>query len=268
MTAPALDLPDTTHRRVEAAGLGFHVAERGPGGADPLVLLHGWPQDGRMWRKVLPALSERFRCILPDLRGLGRSDAPEGSYRKQVLADDVLAVLDALGVERFRLAGHDWGGWVAQLVATQHPERVERLMVLDIPPLWEERSLDPRRLAGAVHVPVLAALGDRFADRIADGILRTAKGIAPDERAAYVAMIGEPERRRASAGYYRAALTRDIPDALRRPLARPPMPVVCMGGKGDPVVRFSKEVELVEGAGHFLPEDRPQAVLDRALAFL
>ncbi len=98
------------HRMVHARGLRFHVALAGPADAEPLVLLHGWPQHWYEWRKVLPELAQRRRCVLPDLRGLGWSDAPAQGYLKQDLADDVLAVLDTLCVDTTDLIAHDRGG--------------------------------------------------------------------------------------------------------------------------------------------------------------
>jgi pimeloyl-ACP methyl ester carboxylesterase len=90
----------------------LHVAvDEGDG--PPLVMLHGWPQDSRMWRHVVPALSKRFRCIAMDLRGLGRSPAPADGYDKQQLARDVLHTMDDLGLDQVRIVGHDWGGVAA-----------------------------------------------------------------------------------------------------------------------------------------------------------
>ena len=99
-----MDLPQldgVTHRTVPARGLRFHVAEAGAG--DPIVLVHGWPQHWWMWRHVVPLLAPHARLVMIDLRGFGWSDAPPGAYDKQTLADDLLAVLDALGLERVRL---------------------------------------------------------------------------------------------------------------------------------------------------------------------
>jgi pimeloyl-ACP methyl ester carboxylesterase len=104
-----MDLPaveGVTHRWVQARGLTFHVAEAG-GGEDPVLLLHGWPQSWYEWRSLMPALADRHRVVAMDLRGFGWSDAPRRGYEKENLADDVLAVLDELGIER---VGHDWGG--------------------------------------------------------------------------------------------------------------------------------------------------------------
>lgn len=259
---------DVEHDVVEARGLRFHVASAG--GGDPLVLLHGWPQHWWMWRLVLPDLAARFRCIVPDLRGLGWTDAPPDGYEKRSLAADVVALLDALGLQRVRVMGHDWGAMTAALACVDAPQRVERAVLLDIPPPWSMGSVagDPRRLLGAAHVPVLASpAGERLVPFLAERILRMSR---LDDAAVreYVDALRPPERRRATVGYYRSFALRDLPSLLRSPPAEPDVPVRCLGGAGDPVVRWSGDVELVSGAGHFLPEDRPEAVVEGALDFL
>ena len=122
MVRPIPQLQGVSHHDVSANGIRFHYAEAGAG--EPLVLLHGWPQHWWMWRHQIPSLAERFRVIAPDLRGHGWSDKPHSSYRKAELADDVVALLDALGLDRVRLAGHDWGAVTGLLVAAGHPERI------------------------------------------------------------------------------------------------------------------------------------------------
>ena len=124
------DVAGVSHRFMLARGLRFHVAEAGDG--PPLVLLHGWPQHWFLWRDVIAPLAASNRVVCPDLRGFGWSDAPAGGYEKENLAADVLAALDKLGVGRFRLMGHDWGGWVGFLICLSHPERVERFMPLNV----------------------------------------------------------------------------------------------------------------------------------------
>ena len=255
---------DVEHRFVEARGLSFHVAEAG--GGPPLVLLHGWPQHWWMWRLVLPALTEHYRCIVPDLRGLGWSDAPASGYEKTELADDVVALLDALGLQKVRLMGHDWGAFTTVLIAQRAPERVERAMVLDVPPPWDS-SFDPRRILGIAHVPFLSSpAGAQLAPVLAERILRMSK-LDDDAVREYVEALRPPERRRATVGYYRTFALRELPTALRGAAERPDVPLRFVGGAGDPIVRFSRGVDLVPGAGHFLPEDQPGAVVERALAF-
>src|SRR3954464_14704297 len=150
MQASVLPLPHAdgvAHRRVNVDGARFHVAEAGDG--PPLVLLHGWPQHWWAWRKVIPRLAERHRAIVPDLRGWGWSDAPPGQYLKQTFADDVLALLDVEGLDRVTILSHDWGGYASFLPAIDPPERVERLVALDIAP-----PFPPRPQPGALLLPV------------------------------------------------------------------------------------------------------------------
>jgi pimeloyl-ACP methyl ester carboxylesterase len=253
---------DVEHRFVEARGQTFHVAEAGDG--LPLVLLHGWPQHWWMWRLVMPSLAERFRVIAPDLRGLGWSDAPEdGPYDKVTLAEDVLAVLDEMGVGRFRLMGHDWGGYTSVLIAALATERVERMIPMSFPPPWDRRP-DPRRAIGGLHVPWLS-LTPRVAPLMAEQILRRGSTLTDDEAEVYVARLRPPERRNATLGYYRSFVLHDLRRGI--PGGKPDVPMRYLGGAADPVVRYSGGVELIDGAGHFLPEDKPDAVIAHAMSF-
>ena len=104
------------------------------GTGEPLVLLHGWPESSYCWEALLPHLSSRFRVIRPDLRGLGDStrDGGVADYTKHALALDILALLTEMGVHDFNLAGHDWGGAVAQEMALSAPHRVNRLAIMNI----------------------------------------------------------------------------------------------------------------------------------------
>jgi pimeloyl-ACP methyl ester carboxylesterase len=131
MTAPRPipDLPGVEHRFIEVAGLRMHVALAGEG--EPLVLMHGWPQHWWQWRHLIPRLATRHRVICPDLRGLGWTQAPADGYRPDVMADDVIGLLDRLGVRRFGLVGHDWGGLIGYLLALRHADRVTGYLVLN-----------------------------------------------------------------------------------------------------------------------------------------
>ena len=135
--------------RIEVGGLSFSVVVDGPEDGAPVVLLHGWPDSARVWRHQVPALaSAGFRVIAPDLRGFGGSDRPEGTaaYRAKLLCGDVVGILDALGVERAALVGHDWGSALSWVLASVFaPDRVERLAVLAAGHPEAVRNAGPRQ---------------------------------------------------------------------------------------------------------------------------
>jgi pimeloyl-ACP methyl ester carboxylesterase len=220
-----------------------------------------------MWRKVLPELSRTYRCIAPDLRGLGWTDASPGPYDKLTLARDMLALMDELGLEKVRLMGHDWGAVASVHLAREAPERVSKALVLSIP-APQDTAPDPRKLLGIAHMPFLSA---PFADRVVPQLtwrLLKLSGFSRAEAEPYLEVLRRPERRRASVGYYRTFMTRELPGLLAHPPQPPEVPLKFVGGAKDPVCRFSPSVELVRDAGHFLPEDKPDAVIGHAKAFL
>src|SRR5687768_7356161 len=143
------ELEGARHDFVNVNGVRIHVAELGNPLSPPLLLLHGWPQHWWMWRRVAPELAGDFRCVMPDLRGHGWSDAPSGGYEKEQLCADVRALMNALELERVGLVGHDWGGWIAMLTAAREANRVTALLALSIAHPWPSRHdrLSPRRLA-------------------------------------------------------------------------------------------------------------------------
>jgi pimeloyl-ACP methyl ester carboxylesterase len=116
------------HRQVETGRLRVHIAEAGTG--PPLLLLHGWPQHWYAWRKLIPLLAGSRRLICPDLRGFGWTDAPDGGYRTADLAADVVALLDALELDRVDVIGHGEGGRVGFELCLSQPSRVGRLVTL------------------------------------------------------------------------------------------------------------------------------------------
>src|SRR5262245_26284173 len=121
--------------KVDSGGVSIHVDIHGPDGGVPVLLLHGWPDTGRLWSQPIGPLTDAgYRLIVPDQRGYGRSDKPDAveSYSVPLLAADAAAVLDAAGVERAHVVGHDWGAAVAWLVASLAPQRVDRLAVLSV----------------------------------------------------------------------------------------------------------------------------------------
>jgi len=277
------DLPPVAgvrHRTVATRGVSLHVAEAGDG--PPLVLLHGWPQHWWSFRALIPRLAERYRVIAPDLRGWGWSDAPPGDYAKTTFAADVLALLDAEDLDRVRLVGHDWGGYAAFLLALQHPERVERVVALDIAPPWRTPAHPGQLLflpfASYQFALATPRLGLRLmtSGRLVPLILRLGSGprfrFGDDEVAAYTEPLREPARAAASVACYRTFLTRElVAQARRRNDLR--VPALLLWGETSLLRRIAGTspgvpTEVIAGAGHFLAEEAPEAVLQIAEPFL
>jgi pimeloyl-ACP methyl ester carboxylesterase len=272
-------VPGVEHHFIDAGGLRTHVAEAG--GGPPVVLLHGWPQHWYEWRDVIPLMAPHARVICPDLRGFGWTEVTERGYEKDQLARDVLALLDALGIERATFAGHDWGGYIGFLLALEHPERVERFLALNVLPPW--RGRDPRTTLDAwrfAYMPLLATpgLGRRAAKPLAARGLRDA-GLDAAAVDAFVSRL-EGERGIATERLYRSFLG-ELP-ALARGRFEPAelsVPTRILFGADDVVMTTravsdaaaqsdSVELELVADAGHFVVDEKPELVADRLLGLL
>ena len=122
---------------------GLDVAYHQAGTGDPVILLHGFPQTSHEWRHQVPALADAgYAVFAPDTRGFGATDKPDVRVSRALLARDVVDFADALGIERFHLVGHDWGGIIAAKVAFDHPDRIDRLALLDtIASVWAPRAI-------------------------------------------------------------------------------------------------------------------------------
>lgn len=269
------ELAGVTHETIG----GLHVARAGDPDAPPVVLLHGWPQHWWCWHKVIPALAREHHVIAPDLRGFGWSDAPSGRYEKATLAEDVLSLLDALEVETCVLAGHDWGGFVAWLMALRAPERIDRLVALSIIHPWFVPERNPMAVLRTLYqVPIITPVLNRVAQPNMPRIMRriAAQGWTAQDAELYGAPYRDPAKVNAAANLYRTFLTRELTPIVRGRYAREKaaMPVTVATGSEDPVITPKRlegvraadlRVEILDGAGHFLPEERPDVVADLIL---
>jgi 3-oxoadipate enol-lactonase len=172
-------------RTVAAAGHEFFVRESGPDGAPRVLLLHGWALDSlAAWHRLIPALAGKARVLAVDLRGHGKSDRIRGRFSVEDLADDVAAVLDAVGPGRYTVVGYSLGGLVAQALARRHPARVERLVLA----ATATRLLRGPRPAAAALLVLQRALARLGLDLVPGAMYRylLQSGAVPAEHAAWL----------------------------------------------------------------------------------
>lgn len=291
VTMPALD--GVEHRYIDLGdGVTIHVADAGPADGPAVVLVHGFPENWWEWHEMIgPLAADGYRVLCPDLRGAGWSSAPRSRYLKTEMAGDLAAVLYELGVGPVKLVAHDWGGPVAFIMMLRHPERVTGFFGLNTSAPWVRRDLGMIRHMWRFwyQIPILLpVIGPRL---IADAKARYFRMLSswvgdgfvvPEEDVRmYVACMGQPGHAEAGSRWYRTFQTTEMLRWMRGEFddARVDVPVRWLHGTGDPVLtpnllrgydeRASDfEVELVDGVGHWIVEQRPELVLDRIRKFL
>jgi pimeloyl-ACP methyl ester carboxylesterase len=274
-------------------GVSLAVETGGPQDGEAILLLHGFPESHRTWRGVAPDLARDFRVIAPDQRGFGASDKPEGveAYRTDRILEDLIALADTLGLRRFTLVGHDWGGAVAWLAALKHPDRLSRLVIVNAPhPLVFQKSLfdDPAQRAASQYINAfrnpmmekgIEAMGletffsKTFASHADVSLL------SEEERQAYLDDWGAPGAMTAMLNWYRASEIvvptvgeeAPAPAWTKAPFPRIGVPTLVLWAMRDTAllpVQLHGLNDLVEDlrlvtipdAGHFVPWEQSQTV--------
>ena len=287
----APDLPagftDTfTSRFVDTGDVRLHAVIGGDG--PPLLLVHGWPESWYTWRHLMPALAEEFEVIAVDQRGMGLSDKPEGGYDTGTQARDLVALMDALGHQKFAVVGHDTGFAISYALAADHPERVERVALLEIPGSPGTGDSPPLFLPGPLN-DRLWHLGFNRIDKLNEQLVAgredlffrwefdaAAKPLSDAEIGYYVRGLSDPDSLRGSFGWYRALEETIAQDQQRKttPLA---MPVLAIGGEmsfgpvvGQAVQAVADDVQsvVIPATGHFLSEESPSDLLAALTPFL
>jgi pimeloyl-ACP methyl ester carboxylesterase len=263
------------------------------GAGPPVLLLHGCPFASFVWRNVIPELSGSFRCVAPDLLGLGDTETPAGAdWSLRAQAATVLGLLDRLGIDRVHVVGHDHGGAIAQLVASEHPGRVDRLVLCNAEAYDNWPSTEERPFLRATQLPALGTGVLWLWSRRPLLRLALATGRAVQDRSVldrefldtYIrANLGDRRRRAKTRRFLAGQLdpannrvTLELLDGLRRF----DHPTLLLWGAEDPHfgpewaerlahdMRAETRIELLPHTGHLVMEEQPQRVATLIREFL
>ncbi|WP_029685426.1 alpha/beta fold hydrolase [Tatumella saanichensis] len=283
-----------SHHFFDTADLRLHYVAGGEG--PPLLLLPGWPQSWYCWRHVMPLLADAgYRVIVPDLRGMGDSTITAEGYDTTTLAADIAALAAACSDQPLDVVGHDVGSWVAYALATDHPQRVKRLVLLDalIPGLPVPAAAGPSPLSAAqqaekswhfsfnllTELPEILLSGreEPYLNWLFDHKTLNSQSINAADRREYLRVNTRPGALTAALGYYRQAFSEpQLAESQRRqhqPLNLPVMTVGAEQGVADKL--FSSlasqcsqlQGQVIPNCGHYLPEEAPEALVAELLRF-
>ena len=275
-----------TSRYIDTGALRLHAVVGGEG--PPLLLVHGWPESWYAWRLLMPALARDFEVIAVDQRGMGLSDKPQTGYDTGTQAGDLVALMDALGHERFAVVGHDTGFAISYALAADHPDRVACVALAEIPGSPGTVTAPPLFLPGPLN-DRLWHLGFNRIDKLNEQLVTGREDIFFEwefDAAAkklpdyvidyYVRMLSNPDSLHGSFGWYRALDTTIAQDGQRK-TKRLTMPVLAIGGErsfgqhvADAVKAVADDVKsvVIPGTGHFVAEEAPDEMLAALTAFL
>ena len=282
-------------------GVTLNVALAGPADAPPVILLHGFPESHRTWRGLAPLLSDRFRLVMADQRGFAGSDRPAEveAYATDTLIDDIFALAEALGIARFALVGHDWGGAISWPAALRNDPRLERLAIINAPhPVIFQKSVieDEDQRAASQYINAFRTPGfEQAAEAMGWGTLfdKSFSGhvdlaiIPPQERAQYIAEWSQPGGFAAMLNWYRASrlivpppgIEVPVPDWVLGLFPKVRVPTLVVWGMKDKALlplqldgldRLVEDLTIVRipDAGHFVPWEKPDAVAAALKPFL
>lgn len=277
-----------SYESLRTSDMRFAYRRAGWGGT-PILLLHGWPQTSFAWRRVMPLLNE-CDVIAPDLPGFGYSSKPEGGFDKKTVSRRLRELVQALGLSRIAIAGHDLGGHVAYAYAAQWPDEVSHLVFIEssLPAFGQEEGMDVAKggswhfgfnMAGDISEDLVRGreflFVEHFMRRERVGLF-DAEAVSTAEIEHYAQALARPGALRSSFSYYRT-LPLDRVDNRAWGLTPLSMPVLAVGAdwgygsaSAETVRRVADNVDdvLIERCGHYPPEERPHELVAAIKALL
>jgi pimeloyl-ACP methyl ester carboxylesterase len=273
----------TVSQTAEVTGVKLHYLRAGHGPA--VLLLHGYTQDSRMWRPIVPLLAEEFTVIAPDLPGIGESEIPADGLDMKTAAIRINALARSLGVDKARVVGHDIGLMVAYAYASQFPEETEKLAVMDafLPGVagWENVYNDPGlwhfRFNGATPEALVSGRERTYFEYYWNSFAADKSRSLPEaDRAAYTEAYARPGRMRAGWAYFVSfpQAAKDFEELSRVKLT---MPVLAIGGEKANGALLAEQMKLVasnvtmvvlKDTGHWVLEEKPKETTDALIEFL
>ncbi|WXG47146.1 MAG: alpha/beta hydrolase [Candidatus Atabeyarchaeum deiterrae] len=290
------------HAYINANNINIHYVADGSGGL--VLLLHGFPEFWYSWRHQIPALSERFRVVAPDLRGYNETDKPTGlkNYSTSVLVQDIVGLIDALGEKKATIVGHDWGGAVAWSLAMMAPQSINKLVILNCPhpfALTEAfLSMNARQLQKSWYIfffqqpeapeKILSQNNFEFLKMMLIGSAVNKKAFNEEDTRRFIEAWSKPGALTASINYYRANMNpaqimlmpRDQREKVTKKFPKVKCPTLVIWGENDAALDKSLtfgmekyvdgpyEIKYIPDCGHWVQQEAPDLVNRYLLEFL
>jgi pimeloyl-ACP methyl ester carboxylesterase len=275
------------HRYIKINGITLHTVLTGEKGAEPILLLHGFPDFWYGWNKIMSGLSDTYRLITPDLKGYNLSDKPleVDAYRLENLVEDIKSLSQQLGLDSFNLAGHDWGGMIAWAFAEKYPNLLKRLIIINAPHYKVfsqkiKKSKSQRRASGYI-LQLIKPNSDELLRRQDFQMLRFAvfqnarneDAFSEEDKSRYIEAWSQPDALKASTNYYRANRGYDEWTGHIN------VPTLVIFGMKDTFIKplvldnlsdYVPDLQIVksESSSHWVMHDDPERVISSIDAFL
>ena len=267
---------EVEHRFVEAAGIKWHYVEAGAG--EPVVFLHGLPESWFSWHYQIAEVSKEYRVIAVDLKGYGQSDKRDGDYTSQGAANELIALFDIIGLEKFSLVTHDWGTVIGDHIASTIPDRIVKYVRMQAPVLKIDPTKHPQfelfrnqDLATTIMSQARTFVTQVYASR-------TVQKISDEDMEGIISEFSRPGVAEAVPRYFRDFVLESEEVRLER-FVKMTFPVLVLQGEKDPAqplwyfegiesVFPDVKLQIVEDAGHFTELEKPEEVSKAILDFL